>query len=465
VSALTRKSAGVYTVTVTAGTDVENVTLTPTVNGITLSSAVVSINSTTPDAGQSVFTANPETIPADNTATSTLTLIVKDAQGNPLTGLKDLLTFTVKDSSGKAPATGVITESTIKESSTAGTYIATLKGTTADKYTIVPEYNGTVMGSLSAAITLTAISPDEKNSAINTDATTYVSGSDMTVTVTLKDSSQTPLTGDAGLLTDSTVTVPNAMLKTGSSWKDNGDGTYTATYIASTISSGNQAALKLAGWAGNSASQKYDITAIPELNGITVNGNTFAKDSGFPTTGFIGATFTLKLTTGSLSDYTWTSDASWVSVTDGTVTFTGTGSGDKVTITGTPASGQGDNITYSFTLNRWFVGNGSEEGYSSDAKLYCDSLSGYSLPMLSQITNDTWRNNGDSHTPVREIGSLWSEWGRLDNYNQTSLPSHMDAWTGETNSKGNNYFVQLISGNNFLGAEDSVTGEMCQRAL
>ncbi|HEQ3521879.1 TPA: inverse autotransporter beta domain-containing protein, partial [Citrobacter freundii] len=43
VSALTRKSAGVYTTTVTAGTDNETVTLTPSVSGITLSPAGVTI--------------------------------------------------------------------------------------------------------------------------------------------------------------------------------------------------------------------------------------------------------------------------------------------------------------------------------------------------------------------------------------------------------------------------------------
>ncbi|ECF6040841.1 invasin, partial [Salmonella enterica subsp. salamae] len=41
VSALTRKSAGVYTVTVTAGTDSETVTLTPSVSGVTLTPAGV----------------------------------------------------------------------------------------------------------------------------------------------------------------------------------------------------------------------------------------------------------------------------------------------------------------------------------------------------------------------------------------------------------------------------------------
>ncbi|EJX6512931.1 inverse autotransporter beta domain-containing protein, partial [Salmonella enterica] len=253
VSALTRKSAGVYTVTVTAGTDSETVTLTPSVSGITLSPAGVTISSTVPDAGQSVFTASPETIASDNTALSTLTLVAKDAQGNALTGLKDSLAFTVKDSGGKAPAAGTLTESAITESSTKGTYTATLKGTTAGKYTVVPEYNGTAMGSLSAAVTLTDTRPDQSQSLIARDRDTYVSGTDMLITVTLKDSNRKPLTGNAGLLTDTTVTVPNAALKAGSSWKDNGDGTYTATYTAGTVSTDNQASLRLSGW--NAAAQ------------------------------------------------------------------------------------------------------------------------------------------------------------------------------------------------------------------
>lgn len=244
ISALTRKSAGVYTITVKAGTDVENVTLTPTVNGITLSSAGVTINSTTPDVTQSVFTASPDIIVADNTTTSTLMLVLKDAQGNILTGLKDSLTFSVKDSSGKVPASGVITESTITESSTRGTYTATMKGTKADKYTVVPKYAGSALGNLGATVTLTATSPDEKTSTIKTDKTSYVSGSDMVVTVMLKDTNNNPEAGDVDLLTTTTVKVPNATLKPGSNWKDNGDGIYTTTYTALKVGTGNQAILK-----------------------------------------------------------------------------------------------------------------------------------------------------------------------------------------------------------------------------
>ncbi|EKQ0847282.1 inverse autotransporter beta domain-containing protein [Salmonella enterica] len=467
VSTLTRKSAGVYTVTVTAGTDVENVTLTPTVSGITLSSAMVTINSNTPDAGKSVFTAVPETIVADNTATSTLTLVAKDAQGNALTGLKDSLAFTVKDSSGKTPASGIITESAITESSTKGTYTATLKGTAADNYTIVPEYNGTAIGSLSATVMLTDTTPDEKTSTIKTDTTTYVSGTDMLITVTLKDSNKKPLMGDAGLLTDTTVNVPNATLKTGSSWKDNSDGTYTATYTAETMSTDNQASLKLNGWTDAAQSDKYAITLAdepPASINTQVNAYTFTQTSEegtFPTTGFTGATFTIvPRDSKKATDYTWKSDTSWVSVAGGVVTFTGAGTGSKVTITGTPTSGQGKIIKYSFTLKNWFINNGATEMNWSDANTYCSSQSGYSLPTVAQMS----LHNNYSPTKVRGIGALWNEWGYLTNYGGAGVLGTF-FWSSEQVSSGLRYGVNLYNGIVLKTYESYPHYVMCRQGL
>ncbi|EBO8100957.1 inverse autotransporter beta domain-containing protein [Salmonella enterica] len=467
VSALTRKSAGVYTVTVTAGTDVETVTLTPSVSGVTLSPAGVTISSTTPDAGQSVFTASPETIAADNTTISTLTLVAKDAQGNALTGLKDSLAFTVKDSGGRTPASGIITESAITESSTAGTYTATLKGTTAGHYTVVPEYSGNAMGSLSATVTLTDTLPDEKTSTIRTDTTTYVAGTDMLITVTLKDKNGTALTGDAGLLTTSTVTVPNATLKTGSSWKDSGDGTYTATYTAETMSTDNQATLKLSGWTDSSTSEKYAITLedeAPASINTQVNAYTFTQTSEegtFPTTGFTGATFTIVPKDGkSATDYTWTSDASWVSVASGVVKFTGTGTGSKVTITGTPTSGQGKIIKYSFTLNSWFINDGNTLLTWSDANTYCSSQSGYSLPTVAQITLHT----NYTATTARGTGALWNEWGNLGSYRGAGF-SGGNSWSSEQKNSGRHYLLLQYTGHVYSYYDSSTYYVVCRQGL
>ncbi|ELW3333431.1 inverse autotransporter beta domain-containing protein, partial [Salmonella enterica] len=465
VSALTRKSAGVYTVTVTAGTDVETVTLTPSVSGVTLSPAGVTISSTTPDAGQSVFTASPETIAADNTTITTLTLVAKDAQGNALTGLKDSLAFTVKDSGGRTPASGIITESAITESSTAGTYTATLKGTTAGQYTVVPEYSGSAMGSLSATVTLTDTLPDEKTSTIRTDTTTYVAGTDMLITVTLKDKNGTALTGDAGLLTTSTVTVPNATLK--SSWKDSGDGSYTATYTAETMSTDNQATLKLSGWTDSSTSEKYAITLedeAPASINTQLNAYTFTQTSEegtFPTTGFTGATFTIVPKDGkSATDYTWTSDASWVSVASGVVKFTGTGTGSKVTITGTPTSGQGKIIKYSFTLNSWFINDGTTLLTWSDANTYCSSQSGYSLPTVAQITLHT----NYTATTARGTGALWNEWGNLGSYSGAGFSGYF-YWSSEQGTSGYHYSVNLNGGGVYSNVDSNSNVVVCRQGL
>ncbi|WP_254892620.1 hypothetical protein, partial [Salmonella enterica] len=103
-----------------------------------------------------------------------------------------------------------------------GTYTATYTATTVGtdlKATV--RLGGWDSVAQSGAYAITAATPDGAKSAISTDATTYVSGSDMAVTVTLKDGQDNPVTGAAASLTADTVTVPNAILKAGSRWRDN----------------------------------------------------------------------------------------------------------------------------------------------------------------------------------------------------------------------------------------------------
>ena len=85
ISALTRKSAGVYTVTVTAGTDPETVTLTPSVSGITLPPAEVIISSITPDEARSAIKTDATTYVSGSDMTVTVTL--KDASDNAVSWL------------------------------------------------------------------------------------------------------------------------------------------------------------------------------------------------------------------------------------------------------------------------------------------------------------------------------------------------------------------------------------------
>ncbi|MEQ4962330.1 hypothetical protein [Enterobacter hormaechei] len=167
------------------------------------------------------------------------------------------------------------------------------------------------------------VAPVTSQSGIGTDSTSYVVGEDIILTVTLNDQQGSPVTGQAAALAAEAVTVPNAVRKAGGGWTDNGDGTYTGSYTAQAAGEGLKAVLQLGGWGSGMSSGAYAITAgsePPESIYTHINHYTFAADSEegtFPTTGFTGATFTLIPRGGKItSDYSWTSDASWVSVSD-----------------------------------------------------------------------------------------------------------------------------------------------------
>lgn len=306
-------------------------------------------------------------------------------------------------------------------------------------------------------VTITATTPDEAKSAIKTDKATYVSGADMAVTVTLKDSSDNAVIGAASSLTTETVTVQNAMLKSGSSWKDNGDGTYTTTWTATMEGTGLKATVKLSAWGTAASSEAYAIIPV-ELKDVAVNGYTFAKDAGFPTTGFRGATFTLELSGGSASDFDWTSDApSWVSVSAGVVSFTGDGTKDKVTITGVPKSG-GTAITYSFTLGSWFINNGSTKLNWSDAAAYCTAQSGYSLATVQQLNG-----SGGDDSDLGTLGGLWSEWGNILQYNGAGFSDYY--WSSEQQFSGVHYLVDLTDGNSGNMSDNSKYLVVCRQGL
>ncbi|MBI0015933.1 hypothetical protein H3S94_11670, partial [Bartonella sp. B10834G3] len=107
---------------------------------------------------RSTFTAVPDSIVADNNATSLLTFMAQDKTGHVVGGIAKDLKFVMKS----GPNSKGITIDDVVETETAGTYTANLKGTVAGIYTIVPEYKNAAVGSLSANVTLKAGDPAEK---------------------------------------------------------------------------------------------------------------------------------------------------------------------------------------------------------------------------------------------------------------------------------------------------------------
>ncbi|MBI0141439.1 hypothetical protein H3U94_11225, partial [Bartonella sp. W8125] len=116
---------------------------------------------------RSTFTAVPDSIAADNTATSLLTFKAQDKTGHVVGGIAKDLKFVMKT----GPNSNGITIDDVVETETAGTYTANLKGTVAGVYTIVPEYKNAAVGSLSADVTLKAGDPVDKDGDSNERST------------------------------------------------------------------------------------------------------------------------------------------------------------------------------------------------------------------------------------------------------------------------------------------------------
>ncbi|MCE2004062.1 inverse autotransporter beta domain-containing protein [Enterobacter asburiae] len=279
MSMLTRKSRGVYSITVTAGKDFETLNVTPEAQGIALKTASVVINNTVPDPAKSQFSALPDNIPADSNTKTTLTLVAKDAQGNALGSLQNNLTFVVRDAQGNLVSKDIITQSAVAESEQKGTYIATLKGGRAGSYTIFPEYNGTSIGDLSTKITFTSIAPSALYSKLNADKTQYTVGDDVTLTVTLVDTNNKPMDGQVEQLKAATMQLPGSTLTRLTNWTVGaGSGTYTATYRADEATTGKGTASLSMGTL-SLKSGEYEIKAAGEpaqsTSLITVTGSSF----------------------------------------------------------------------------------------------------------------------------------------------------------------------------------------------
>ncbi|WP_447870675.1 hypothetical protein [Serratia fonticola] len=179
----------------------------------------------------------------------------------------------------------------------------------------------------------------------------------------------------------------------------------------------------------------YTLTVASEFTGISVNGHTFGMTEGFPSTGFTGAKFALSVP-GVASDYTWDNGgSSWVTVDDsGNVAFTAKGNSTPVTITATPKGG-GAPLTYTFSVNTWFINNGSTRMPWSDASNWCTAQG------LTQPT----RGDMSMGSAVRGLGSLFSEWGSMGNYSGSGFVNDF-YWTSELSSSDNRHLVLLSNG-------------------
>ncbi len=349
LGAVTDKANGTYTATLTSGTT----TGTATISG-TLDSSAITDTATvafTPGAAsltQSTITASIASILADGTTTSTITVQLKDANGNDLVASGGVVVL-----SSTIGTLGTVTDNGN------GTYTATLTSATSTGTAMI---SGTLAGS---AITDTEAVVFAPGAADVTQATIVASPTRIAadgaatsiITVQLKDANGNDLIASGGTV-DLTTDLGTLGTVT-----DNANGTYTATLISDTTAgtatiSGtlDSSALTVTATVTFTSATGADlttstITASPssiEADGSTTSSITVQlKDSSGADLSASGGTVDLTTDLGTLGTVTDNGDGTYTatltsSTTAGTATISGTLDSSAMTETATVTFTAGD---------------------------------------------------------------------------------------------------------------------------
>ncbi|OKP23813.1 hypothetical protein [Serratia fonticola] len=214
---------------------------------------------------------------------------------------------------------------------------------------------------------------------------------------------------------------------------------------------------------------------IPDNPMVRVNGYSFAINAGFPTTGFVGANFQFwmnGLNTGANSNYTYSSNRSWVTVdSTGMVSFVNMPSSTtkNATITITPKGGVYPVRAYNFNVDTWFMGSGNTTVDFYNAQKYCTDR-GYQF-----AHNKVASPYGSALERNATAPYLWPQWGNLNQYYSTVLSNTVDprpvaramiAW--RTTQNVNSFYADFVIGtggyalnSNFATAAGRVTPVVC----
>lgn len=259
----------------------------------------------------------------------------------------------------------------------------------------------------------------------------------------------TDLDGDTGLT--KTVNPAQSTL----SWK-HGSTTLTTAQLSQSFSPGWEGeTLQVIGSATVTASSssgipRSNVTNISTIYKIVVpglpwsylvNNQSFTPDSGFPTTGFTGATYQIIASSvENNSKFDWiitpASAASWVTVSSsGVVKYTGTATSNNKTYTVTAKNKISGiaRVVKTTTLARWYIVAPAAAPYDlPSVKAFCQGK-GSTLATVEQLTNAAKpAAAGRTTSGTRAAGSnaLWSQWGSM-RYYMSSVPSGSNfySWT------------------------------------
>ena len=191
VSDITEKANGEYIAVLTAGTELGNASIIPTLSGQALNKTQVTLITDALDTIKSELSADRLKILADDTEFTTMKFSARDSNGHPISGLE--VTFDVTSTSG-VPLSD-ITLSGLTECE--GVYTATLKGKTPGSITMKPLVGGKAVGALSVDIELAVgVMASDKTTFTASSLRILADDSDFaTLTFAPKDASEHPISG------------------------------------------------------------------------------------------------------------------------------------------------------------------------------------------------------------------------------------------------------------------------------
>ncbi|EKS6889579.1 Ig-like domain-containing protein, partial [Enterobacter bugandensis] len=402
---------------------------------------------------KSALKVTPPIIKANNNESATIELKVRDKFDTSIPGQD--VSFVIEYEDGTLPAEGAITLSAVTEGDPvildeSGYYTATLKGATPGRYKITPVVEGDRVG-LSEVIELTSTAQIlESGLTLELDGSVADGNSRDRINAIVTDFAGKPVAGQQVTFTiaDGPVLTPVISLTAE-------DGKATAD-----ITSVKEGVYRVTAEVNGTSASK-DVTFV-QLKDIAVNGYNFALDADFPKTGFTGAQFTIELTHGNAADYEWTSNASWVSVTDGIVTFSGEGKKELVTINVRAKEGREGEMTYRFELGTWFKNHGLSGMSQETANATCNG-DGMKLPSRLELTNVT---SGRGERGI--IGVFYGEWGSTAAYTSSGF-ANSDYWTAEYAgvNEGKDYYHYVYMGFGSVSATAAVNSlyAVCVKSL
>ena len=263
---------GVYTATL-KGTTAGTATIKVKVNGTELTGITTDVtligDKNNPDATKSVLTALPDTIVANGTAESELKLVLRDINGNLITGQEVSFESTLENTTAGSTSENA-----------GGTYTASLTGTTSGKTTISVTVNGAALAVTAAEVTLTADKdhPDSGKSELTAEPDTIVANDtdESVLKLTLKDANGNLISGQTVVLkttlenTDITMTPGDQNGVYTGTLKGTKAGTATVTVtVNGTELAGLTKDVTLTGDKNNPDSGKSELVVTPET--ITAN--------------------------------------------------------------------------------------------------------------------------------------------------------------------------------------------------